>query len=166
MPVLRKASNVVRNYMSQFQKYLTLTFIVFCGCNNASTTINSNDKGQSLWTSLSIRTNSNDFSIHDQNDSLIINSFPISVDTKDSILSFKITSSEKDSLFKWTESLIDNKIKPKHFCTDYYGTLYIKVTYNDQMTKTANYTSICEWKDLDSNCSKIYLLINKATSQK
>ncbi|WP_394773153.1 hypothetical protein, partial [Flavobacterium sp.] len=63
-------------------------------------------------------------------------------------MAFKITNAEKDSLFTWSEKLLDKKESPTKFCTDYFGKLDIKIVYSDQVTKKVEYTSICEWQNL------------------
>jgi len=147
--------------MPQILKYLFIIFLFHCSCNNSASIVNSNSKNENSWIYLKFSTGTAEFSVLNQDDSLLIKSTPGSLNKNDSVLAYKITASEKDSLFKWVESLIDSKMRPTHFCTDYYGKLSLKIVYNEQVVKNADYTSICEWQELDSDTKNIYQLITK-----
>lgn len=142
--------------MPQTRTFLAIVSVLFLGCRNSSEVKLHENKYSSTWKYLNIRTNEREFSVL-ENDTF----FQIHLlgNAKDSISAFKITNAEKDSLFTWSEKLLDKKESPTQFCTDYFGNLDIKIVYDDQMTKKIEYNSICEWQNLDSNTFKIYKLI-------
>jgi len=116
-----------------------------------------NQQKESLWQYISIKANSTEFYLDAVTDSLNVKN----VDTSKQHKSYKLLKSDKDSLFSWTESIIDKKANPSVFCTDYVGKLTLRIVYSEQMSKQISYRSICEWKNLDSNTSKIYELLSK-----
>jgi hypothetical protein len=135
--------------------------MLVCGCKNSTTNKDRETKNVQPWIFVSLRTDGEIFSITNDEDSLEIIKILNSKKRKDSIFVFKISNKEKDSLFKWSEALLYQKITPKNFCTDYYGRLNITIMYSRQVTTRIEYTSICEWQNLDSNALKIYQLIAK-----
>lgn len=118
------------------------------------------------WQNLNIRSNLEEYSVAYNVNSLIIRFTPNGINKKDSLLEFKITKAEKDSLFKWSEQIIDRKESPALYCTDYYGKLGNKIIYRDQLSKYVEYTSMCEWYKLDENSLKIYEFITALKGKK
>lgn len=145
---------------------LTISGILFLtvtvGCNTPSNKPLTQKQKDNLWIGLSIKTNNSECFLNAATDSLIVRS----LDSNNTSNSYKLSHSEKDSLFSWTEMLIDNKIKPTRYCTDYFGSLSLKIAYSEQMTKQISYKSICEWEELDSNTNKIHNLISKIVTIK
>jgi hypothetical protein len=78
---------------------------------------------------------------------------------KESII--KITSNEKDSIYKWSKKLIQYPIQPKRYCTDYAGKLFLDIQISDQITQATRYTSMCEWSTLSTETLKLNALFKQ-----
>lgn len=137
---------------------LTLTF----SCKSPNQSPSADKKEEELWLNLSIKANGSEFYLEAFTDSLYVRK----LDTLNLQKSYKMSKSEKDSLFSWTEKLIDIKTSPSRFCTDYYGKLSLRIVYSEQMSKQINFNSICEWEKLDSNSRKICQLLSKIENAK
>jgi len=72
----------------------------------------------------------------------------------------KITSKEKDSIYKWAKKLISEPIKPKTFCTDYVGKLFLDIEVDEQVTYSCRYNSICEWSTMNTETLKLHKLLS------
>ena len=73
----------------------------------------------------------------------------------------KISSNQKDSIYKWSKKLIEYPIQPKRFCTDYAGKLLLNIQINEQVTQSCWYTSICEWSTLSAETTKLNTLFKQ-----
>ena len=62
--------------------------------------------------------------------------------------SFILSKTEKDSIFKWTRSLVMEPASPIHRCTDYAGHLLITIDYGtiwSRKRQSCEYSSVCDW---------------------
>jgi len=80
---------------------------------------------------------------------------------KEGLREYQINESERDSLFKEANELVDSKTQPKRFCTDYVGELKIWIRYNSQVEKQVTFNSICDWRELNANTTTIDMLLKK-----
>ncbi len=80
---------------------------------------------------------------------------------KGRVRKYQINNAEKDSLFKEANELAGFERQPKRFCSDYVGTFKIRIRYNSQVLKEVSFTSICDWRGLNTNTTQIDLLLNK-----
>lgn len=85
---------------------------------------------------------------------------------KNGVQKYSIQNSEKDSLFSWSNKLIDFKGQPKCFCTDYVGKFKVRIRYNPQLLKEVSFSSLCNWQEIDPNTIKIHKLLKGLISAK
>ena len=145
--------------MLQFRGLLLTLLIALIGCKETNDQHQLGTRNPQSWTYVIITANSQEFTISEYDDTLTIKK--ITVNGKDTLQKVRISKNEKDSLFAWTETLIQTKPEPTKFCTDYYGKLSLKIIYSEQVSRQIQYRSICEWERLDRNTSHIYSLINR-----
>ena len=162
--VITLMHTLVAIQMLRFDRYLLIALATLFGCKNANDTKTLHTPAPSPWIYVIVNANSNEFLVSRYDDTLTIKK--IFTEKTDSIQKVKISKDEKDSLFKWTETLIQTKPEPTAFCTDYYGKLTLKIIYSEQVSKQAQFTSICEWQNLDSNTSHIYKLVTEKSREK
>jgi len=70
----------------------------------------------------------------------------------------KIKSSDKDSIYRWTKELVSKPFKPKIFCHDYVGKLFLDIEIDEQVTQSCRYRSICEWSTINAETLKLHKL--------
>jgi len=88
----------------------------------------------------------------------------ISTPTNITSENIKIKQEEVDSIYIWTKKLITGFNLPDKFCTDYVGHLRLTIAYGDQVNQSCEYKSICDWKVLAPETTKLNLLLkNKFT---
>jgi hypothetical protein len=80
---------------------------------------------------------------------------------KEGVQKYSLNKDEKDNLFARANGLIDFKGQPKVFCTDYVSKLKVRIRYNSQLLKEVSFTSLCNWRELDSNAKRIDQLLEK-----
>ena len=85
---------------------------------------------------------------------------------KNGVRKYSIEKAEKDSLFSWSNDLIDFRGQPNRFCTDYVGKLKVRIRYNSQVLKEVSFSSLCKWQEIDSNAIKIHQLLKGLISTK
>jgi hypothetical protein len=147
---------------------VSLTMLSFCGCRDTpSKTTTESEK----WNMLSIGFKNCEIIVlnHDNTARLRkILSYRKSIEkysttyTPDKFdeTSIKITSEDKDSIYKWTKKLISKPFIPKAFCTDYVGKLFLIIEVNEQVTYYCKYNSICEWSKMNIETLKLHKLLN------
>ena len=77
-----------------------------------------------------------------------------------------ITKRQADSIFIFANNLIESKKLPENHCTDYYGNIRVIIMYSATFSKTVNYSSICEWANMDSNTAGIEAILQEVISVK
>lgn len=85
----------------------------------------------------------------------------IEVVTKGEAQTYQINQAEKDSLFVEASGLIDFQGPLELFCTDYVGTIKVKIVYSEQLSKEVSFSSICNWRQLSANTQIIDKLLNQ-----
>ena len=71
----------------------------------------------------------------------------------------KLKQEEVDSIYVWTKKLITGFNLPEKFCTDYVGHLRLTIAYGEQVNQSCEYKSICDWKILTPETTKLNLLL-------
>jgi len=79
---------------------------------------------------------------------------------------YPISHSEMDSLFSWSNELINYHGQPNRFCTDYVGKLKVRIRYNSQLLKEVSFSSICNWREINASTNKIDRLLKKVARAK
>ena len=78
--------------------------------------------------------------------------------TNERTVTFKIATTEKDSLFSWTNKLMA-PAAPTMRCTDYAGHLIVRINYgaySSRTVKSCDYSSICDWSIVSKETKSIY----------
>jgi hypothetical protein len=77
-----------------------------------------------------------------------------------------ISGNSRDSINFYANNLVENKMLPEKFCTDYVGAIKVTIQYGDAVSKTVTYSSICDWKTLNRDTKEIYLLFQRIAMAK
>ena len=144
--------------MEPLERYLLAGLLLLLGCNSAKDNRVAHTDSSSSWTYVIVKANGHEFSVSTYDDTLTFKK--ARTGRMDTLQKVKMLKSEKDSLFKWTEALIQTKPEPINYCTDYFGKLTLRIIYSEQVSRQVDYRSICEWQSLDSNTSNLYKLLN------
>lgn len=126
-----------------------------CSC------INTTERGKSRttvpvqWQYLTLEFNDTIIQVAQPIDTIVVTTF------KGGMEKYPIRHSEKDSLIAWSHQLIDVQGQPRKFCTDYVGKFKVRIRYSSQLQKEVSFTSICDWRQIDSNANKIDQLLSQ-----
>ena len=71
---------------------------------------------------------------------------------------FKISRTERDSLYAYVVRTITKPCFPETFCTDYVGNVSIKLA-SGRTTISCDYNSVCNWSNVSPETQKIYQLL-------
>jgi hypothetical protein len=139
--------------MFKLRLYLPLLFIWAC------TDRTEKSKPQQTipvhWQYLTLELNDTVIQVAKSIDTLEVTTF------KEGVQRFPISHPEMDSLFSWSNELIDFHGQPKQFCTDYVGKLKVRIRYNSQLLKEVSFSSICDWKEISAKTSQLDQLLRK-----
>lgn len=72
-----------------------------------------------------------------------------------------LTKTEKDSLLHWAYRLATRPVRPTNFCTDYVGSLIVRIIVTDQIAQQCHYSSICEWSTLSRETGEMKKLLSR-----
>jgi hypothetical protein len=72
-----------------------------------------------------------------------------------------LTVEEEDSIYSWANKLIVDPALPEEFCTDYVGYLKLTIWYGQEVKKSCEYISICDWINLSPETIKLSQLFKK-----
>lgn len=133
--------------------FISILFI--CSCSNRTDRIDPPLKVSIQWQYLTFEINDTVIKLYRMSDTLEVASF------KKKSQKYQITESQKDSLFACANKLMDYKKQPNRVCTDYIGKLKVRIKYNSQVSKESNFSSICNWRELDENTNRIDQLLKK-----
>src|SRR4030095_3277385 len=134
---------------------LSYLLVILIACNSRPDRSTSQNNIPIQWQYLTIELNDTVIQVAQMIDSLEIATF------NEGVQKFSIEHVKKDSLFSWSNKLIDFVGQPRRFCTDYVGKLKVRIRYNPQMLKEVSFSSICNWQELDSNTIKIDQLLKQ-----
>lgn len=74
---------------------------------------------------------------------------------------------DRDSIALLVQQLLEVPAKPKDFCTDYVGSLYLFMRRSgDQLEQTSRYSSVCDWSKLSDTTVRLNKLLVKAIKVK
>jgi hypothetical protein len=94
----------------------------------------------------------------DYTDSLTKNG-KISTPTNIKTENVNLKPEEVDSIYFWTKKLIADFNLPDKYCTDYVGHLRLTIAYGKQVNQSCEYKSICDWKLLAPETTKLNVLL-------
>jgi hypothetical protein len=104
---------------------------------------------------------------HDPSDSTIVKTYssgsffaPVK-NVKIKTEQFAFTQSEKDSIYSLVKEMVVHPITPKKFCTDFVGRIEINIVYNEQVTQSCIYTSVCDWTTLSDKTLRLHAILQK-----
>jgi hypothetical protein len=143
-----------------FKLLLYLSLLLFCACANRTDSVKSIPKVSVQWQYLTLELNDTVIQAVEATDTLEIATF------KEGFQRYPIRHPEIDSLFSWSNALLDFQGQPKIFCTDYVGKLLVRIRYNSQLLKEVNFSSICNWRELDNNTRRIDHLLKEVVRAK
>jgi len=66
------------------------------------------------------------------------------------------TEAEKDTIFSLVQDLITNPARSKNFCTEFVGSLDLRVSYGKQFIQSAKYSSVCDWNTLSDKTKRLH----------
>lgn len=78
---------------------------------------------------------------------------------------FLVQSEVRDSLYLFSNYLLSYGGQPEYTCTDYVSRLKIHFQINDQVYKEVVFSSICNWRKIDTNTIRISNLINRVFTE-
>ncbi|MES2107131.1 MAG: hypothetical protein V4577_00190 [Bacteroidota bacterium] len=119
-----------------------------------------------LWERLLI-ISEHDVQIHisNDNDTSVVNVYhsgsffqPLPKNAKVKIDTLKVFFSkvEKDTIFSLVQDLITNPAHSKNFCTEFIGSLDLRVSYGEQFIQSAKYSSVCDWNTLSDKTKRLH----------
>jgi hypothetical protein len=78
----------------------------------------------------------------------------------------KFTKAERDTLGLIANNLISNPAPPKQFCTEFVGKLAIEIRYGEQVKRSVEYNSVCDWSALSLEAKQLNkMLVRKQISR-
>jgi hypothetical protein len=146
--------------IEMFKPLLYLSLLFFWACENRTENSNRQPSVSVRWQYLTLEFNDTVIQVVQSTDTLEVST------SKVGQLNYLIKRSEKDSLFSWSNELINFYGQPNSFCTDYVGKLKVRIRYNPQLFKEVSYSSICDWREINVNSNKIDGLLKKVTKAK
>jgi len=72
-----------------------------------------------------------------------------------------INDSEKDSLYKWTKSIIEKPPYTENICSDFVGNIKITIIRDERVKQICVINSVCDWSLLSNETKKIKLLLDR-----
>jgi len=82
-------------------------------------------------------------------------------DISDSIKTIKsINKNEKDSLYKWVQSIVEKPPYTDNLCTDYVGNIKIIITREERIKQTTEIKSVCDWSQLSNETKNLKAFLN------
>ena len=82
-------------------------------------------------------------------------------DISDSIKTIKsINKNEKDSLYKWVQSIVEKPPYTDNLCTDYVGNIKIIITRDERIKQTTEIKSVCDWSQLSNETKNLKAFLN------
>jgi hypothetical protein len=146
--------------MEMFKLLLYLSLLFFWACTSRTENSNPQSSVPVRWQYLTLELNDTVVQVVQTTDTLEVSTF------KQGGLKYPIKRSEMDSLFSWSNKLINFYGQPNSFCTDYVGKLKVRIRYNPQLLKEVSFSSICDWREINANANKIDELLKKVARAK
>ena len=131
------------------------------------------DKYSSIWNAITLESEGQQITIYGARDSVVLKQW----DYRDSLTeneriwiripfnirteNIKIKKEEMNHIYTWSKKLITDFALPEKFCTDYVGHLRLTIQYTDQIKQSCEYSSICEWRVLNSETKKLNELLEQ-----
>ncbi|SHL76505.1 hypothetical protein SAMN05443634_1234 [Chishuiella changwenlii] len=79
----------------------------------------------------------------------------------DSIKTIKnISKNEKDSLYKWIQSIVEKPPYTDNLCTGYVGNIKIIITRDERVKQTTEIKSVCDWSQLSNETKNLKAFLN------
>jgi hypothetical protein len=154
--------------MKYFSLFILVTFFIIGGCNHPA-----NQSVSNSWSTLIITSehrevirinNDDDTTIVKYNDfgSFFTGYHKVKVDS----LKTYFTRAEKDSLFRLSQEIIANPVKPKRGCTEFIGDIELVIdygTYGDPgaCRQSIEYNGVCEWDTLSEKAMRLSKILYK-----
>lgn len=124
-----------------------------------------------IWRTIFFDFGSEELTVYNDGDSLVLRSWVY----KDSLtetgkvrLPAKFTTkrepvepTEEDSIYTWTTRLTYPPVMPTKFCTDYVGSLKVKIQFGERVFQTSEFYSICDWELLSPETQKLHALFKE-----
>ena len=85
---------------------------------------------------------------------------------KKEVLNFIAIRELRDSMYLFSDALMEFKGQPKHTCTDYVSRLNVRLRMNDQVYKEVKFSSLCNWREIDTSAVRLSSLITRILSPK
>jgi hypothetical protein len=152
---------------------LLLTILVgttLLGCKDRSEKIEKDFRPQ-IWRTIFFDFGSNELTVYNDGDSLVLKSWTYkdSVTEKGKVwipIGFKtkkesVNQMKKDSIYFWTTKINWPPVMPVKFCTDYVGSLKVKIQFGDRVFQTSEFYSICEWETMSTETGKLHRLFSE-----
>ncbi|WP_127706464.1 hypothetical protein [Mucilaginibacter limnophilus] len=77
----------------------------------------------------------------------------------------KFSNDERDSIYYLVNSLIERPAQTDKFCTEFVGKLKLSVFYGEQLERTCNYSSVCNWSRMSDETDKLYKILKRHIPQ-
>jgi hypothetical protein len=149
----------------------SIILLAGCGLNE-----NKTNGTELTWTSLKISTRqgTNISIYYDSGDSSMVTDYnpgsifsprpkgKLKVDT----LWVKFTKAERDTLGLIANSLISNPVTPKQFCTEFVGKLTLDIQYGEQVKRSVEYNSVCDWTKLSPETKHFWAILERQLKKK
>ncbi|RYU92156.1 hypothetical protein EWM62_01570 [Mucilaginibacter terrigena] len=79
---------------------------------------------------------------------------------KQDTLRVNFTNAENDTLAYIMKDLIVHPVKTEKFCTDFVGSLNLKINYG-QYELSGRYSSVCDWSQLSDKTRQLKAILNR-----